>query len=213
MRLRIRHKRLLGFLSLQVGAALVAGTLLSAAPAFAQESPRFKLPTDSSVPVLVMRQWPTEFAESAAQELRIFADGRCTLKRPPMMRGAGDHVWTISQAEVKRLVAQGLDAGLADLDARKHRAQIRTRAAASAADGGVQSLRLDDDTVEFEIAIDDYRSPRESSPGNVRRKIEWRGLRSDRQRDPTDGSVRLLNELRDELDALGRVHAPVDAQP
>lgn len=213
MRLRIRHRQLLGFLSLQIGAALVASTLLCTAAAFAQESPRFKLPTDSSVPVLVMRHWPTELAEQAAQELRIFADGRCSLKRPRMMRGAGEHIWTISQAEVKRLVAQGLDAGLADLNAQQHRAKIRSSAALSATNGGAQSLRLDDDTVEFEIAIDDYRSPGKSSSGDVRRKIEWRGLRSDRQRDPGDVPVRLLTELRDELDALGRVHAPVDAQP
>jgi hypothetical protein len=191
--------------------ALAVGLLIGAASAGAQPAPRYKVPADSEIPILVMRQRPTELGEAATQELSVFADGRCRLRRPAMMRGSGEHAWTIPTSEVRALLGKALDAGLADMDAKGHRKNLRARAAAAAS--GVQHYRFDDDTVEFDIRVDAYRAPGRGKHRAVRRSVEWRGLRTDRARHPDDVPVRLLAELRDELEALGRTHAPLDPQP
>lgn len=177
----------------------------------ASTAPRFTVPTSSAKPVLVMRQRPTELGEKATQELSVFADGRCRLQRPAIMRGAGEHEWTISPDEVKVLLEHALDAGLADLDAQSHRAKLRARAKSPSSE--VHHFRFDDDTIEFDIRVDGYRAPGRSVRRDVKRSIAWRGLRTDHSRNPDDVSVRLLVELRDELDSLSRAHALVDAQP
>lgn len=205
-----RNGAKLGSLGLVVLIALAA-LCLCAVSASAQPAPRFTLPTDPSTPVLVMRQRPTELGEGATQELRVFADGRCSLYRPAIMRGAGEHHWTISPEEVAALLGQALDAGLADFDAKAHRANLRRRADSAA--GGIQHFRFDDDTIEFDLRVDGYRSPGRSARRDVRRSIEWRGLRTDRARHPEDIPVRLLIELRDQLDKMGRERAHEASQP
>jgi hypothetical protein len=188
-------------------------TVFGTAPAAAQQAPRFTLPTDASLPVLVMRQRPTELGEAATQEVRVFADGRCSLHRPAVMRGAGEHTWTIAPSEVNDLVSRALDAGIADMNAPVHRANLRGQAAAATAAAGDGHFRFDDDTIEFDIRVDAYRSPGRSQRRDVRRTIEWRGLRTDRSRHPNDVPVRLLSELREKLDVMARTRAPVAPQP
>ena len=223
MRLQLSHGSFVEF-RLRPGPGLVKalllacglfaiGTSLGAAPAGAQTAPAFALPADSSVPVLVMRQRPTELGVDAVQEIRIFGDGRCRLHRPSMMRGAGDHAWTIPPSEVRSLVRQALEAGLADLDAKAHRSKLRRERDAADAAAGIQHFRFDDDIVEFEVAVDAYRASGRAAKRNIRRSVEWRGLRADRARSPGDVSVQRLGELRDRLDGMGRARVPLGAKP
>ena len=171
----------------------------------------FDLPADSSIPFLVMRVIPSELVGEHALVLRVFGDGRCELERPPIMRGAGRHAWQLDAAEVRELARQALDAGLADLDARTLRAELR--AAHLRNDDGGSIYRLDDDILEFDLRLDRLRGRSGTVQRDLHKQLRFVGLRGDRARHPNDERVKKLSELRDRLDAMKNGRAPLPELP
>jgi hypothetical protein len=181
--------------------------VVATADAQAPVAPDFELPADSAVPFLVMRQTPTELAGGHTLVLRVFADGRCELERPPIMRGAGLHRWTLPPDEVPSLARQAIDAGVAALDGPALQAELRAERLRR--DDDVRIHRLDDDVLELELRLDRLRG----ADGEVRRDVDHRlrmiGLRGERASHPGDVRLQRLSQLRDRLDAMAALHAPV----
>ena len=184
--------------------------VVATADAQAPVAPDFELPADSAVPFLVMRQTPTELAGGHTLVLRVFADGRCELERPPIMRGAGLHRWTLPPDEVPSLARQAIDAGVAVLDGPALQAELRAERLRR--DEAERIHRLDDDVIEIELRLDRLRG----AGGEVRRDIDRRlriiGLRGERANHADDVRLVRLSELRDRLDAMAALHAPVPPQ-
>lgn len=189
---------------------ILCALLVLAASAQAQTppDPEFELPADSGVPFLVMRATPSELVGAQARVLRVFADGRCELERPPMMRGAGRYAWQLPPGEVAVLARQALTAGLAELDVPALRASLAV--AEARADGAiVNHHHLDGDILEFELRLDRFRGRSGIAQHRLERRLRFIGLRAIRERHPTDARVRRLSELRGSLDAMARSRAPV----
>ena len=179
--------------------------LLAAAPlpalGQAPEVPEFSLAADAAQPVLVLRETATELVDVPPRELRMFADGRCQLDVPAVMRGAGHYEWDVSPERVEALTEQALAAGVHLLEPDALRARLR----ASRADGeaGGQTYRVDDEVIEFELNVARYRPAPGVAWTPLERRLKWVGLRGDRVRHPQDARLQRLMGLRDELDAIG----------
>ncbi len=188
---------------------LVLCALVMLAAAAQAQAPRgfeFELPADSRVPFLVMRTTPGELAGGQMRVLRVFRDGHCQLERPPIMRSAGTHEWRLSPGEVAALVQQMLDADVAELDVPTMRASLR------GSDDAGATYRLDDDIVEFDLRLDRFRGRGGAVQRGLERRLRLVGLRGLRARHPGDVRVRRLAELRDTLDSMAKLRAPV-AEP
>jgi hypothetical protein len=192
-------------LQLPVFCALVMAA--TSARAQAPSTPDFELPSDSRVPFLVMRQTPGELAGENTLELRVFADGRCELERPPVMRGAGRHVFQLPPGRARQLARQALDAGLAELDVPALRASLRAAEARRSEATAIH--RFDDDVLELELRLDRYRPQGGALQQGLENRVRFVGLRGDRAKHPNDERVRRLSELRETLDSLVSSGAPL----
>lgn len=189
---------------------LLTCALLSSAPgalAQAPEAAEFELPADPRMPFLVVRETPSELAGAHTRVLRVFGDGHCELERPPIMRGAGKHQWTLAPEEMQALARQVLDAGVAELDVPAMRTSLKAGEASDDADGA--TYRFDHDVLEIELRFDRYRRRGGAMHRGFERRLHVVGLRADRARHPNDDRIRRLSELRDSLEGMTRVHAPL----
>lgn len=199
----IRSSRARAQLALTVALSFVA----VAHAARAQAPPDFDLPTDAATPVLVLRTWPGELGPSAARELRVFADGRCEHERARFAAGGvrtiERHAFRIAPSEARALVAQAIDAGGAELDARAVKRALR----AAAADDGVHHYVFDDDVVELSLALARLRASGRPERRDVRHSLRWPGLRGDRRAHAGDARVEKMGSLVDALEAMSRANA------
>ncbi|MEZ4215464.1 MAG: hypothetical protein R3E88_03215 [Myxococcota bacterium] len=195
-------------------AALLAACVAGAASA--QTAVDFDPPADPGEPALVLRTWPAELGPAVRREIRVFADGRCERDRATFQPGPGGTVrrvhterFRVGAAEARALVAQALDAGAADLDARA--VQRSLRAARAAADDGVHHHVLDEDVVEVELHAARVRAPGRAERRDVRHVVRWVGLRADLREHPGDARVQRMGALRDALESVANAAAPTAA--
>ncbi len=182
-----------------------------AAPAAAQGRPvtdglrdRFALSADASAPVL-------EFTErfglvgnaDPGPRVRVFADGRVEIHVPHYMKRAGDWELRLTRRELRTLLRQLIDRGVAEFDASRVRERLRAAREAERRAGALFEVH-DASTTEIELRLERYQ-PRDRTKSEIRglrRGIRWRALRSDARRHAGIREVADLAAAQEQLLAL-----------
>ncbi len=147
-------------------------------------------PRDPQVTVVIWTEIPGEIADPDPKpSLVVYWDGRAVAHHPRYKKRAGDFELQLSATEMKALVRGLVRKGLVEFDRDAARNAARNAAAAS----GIERVSTDPSTTVIELRLSRYRAPGAVADVlDVRKRIEWRGLRGAARDHP---SVRALQDL------------------
>jgi len=147
-------------------------------------------PRDPQVAVVTWTEIPGEIADPDPKpSLVVYGDGRAVAHHPRYRKRAGDFELQLSAAEMNTLVRGLVRKGLVEFDRNATRNAARNAAAAH----GIERVSTDPSTTVIELRLSRYRPPGAVADVlDVRKRIEWRGLRGAARDHP---SVRALQDL------------------
>ena len=176
---------------------------LLAAPVSAQveKGPAFSLPTKGGqIVVRLVESIDGIESDEPGPTTTVYADGRVVVERPSYMKRAGRHETRLSPEALRVWLGALLETGISEFDAERSRGDKasadRARRLKRVGRVGTEVFaRSSASRVDFELRVDVFRSPAKASGPSeeVRKKIEWRGLRGDVRRYPELEDLRGLD--------------------
>ncbi len=167
-------------------AACLSGGFVSAATA---QDADVDYSRDPRVAVVTWTEVSGEIANPDTKpRLVVYGDGLAVAHYPRYMKRAGDFELQLSAAEMDTLVRGLVQNGLVEFDPGAVRGAARAAAAR-----GIERASTDPSTTVIELRLSRYRPPGAVADVlDVRKRIEWRGLRGAARDHP---SVRALQDL------------------
>ena len=130
--------------------------------------------------------------------LVVYGDGLAVAHYPRYMKRAGDFELQLSAAEMAALVRGLVQNGLVEFDPGAARGAVRAAAAR-----GIERVSTDPSTTVIELRLSHYRPPGAAAYDlDVRKRIEWRGLRGVARDYPSVHALQGLAAAQRDLDAL-----------
>ena len=172
----------------------VALTLTLATPTLAEPAP-------AGDPIVEFTEHPGELDRSlSGPTLRIYADGRAVVTRPPYMHRPGTHSRQLSRTELTTVLQVLTTESLLAFD-RAEVLRARSESRQQKERGTARSpLRYSSDreTIELRILVEDPQA----RAGSTETSIRWSGLRADRRLQPDRPEIQSLANAVDALRAL-----------